>query len=88
MAHSVIAVPFPDVNLEDNDNHVAVGMRMIIIIIQQAGHILAGCLTALLLLLPGVVACVLELKRAWREGENPLKGLTKIGSRSNFKNTC
>ena len=46
----------------------------------QAGHILAGSLTTLLLLLPGVVACALELKRAWREpgGGNPLKGLTLL----------
>ena len=28
MAHSVIAVPFPDVNLEDNDNHVRVRLAL------------------------------------------------------------
>ena len=33
MALSLIAAPFPDDNEENNDNHVAVGMRMIIIII-------------------------------------------------------
>jgi len=48
------------------------------LLLLQAGHTLAGCLTALLLLLPGVVACVLELKRAWREGGNPLKGLVLL----------
>ena len=37
MAHSLIAAPFRDVNLEDNDNHIAVGIRMIIIIISVPG---------------------------------------------------